>query len=67
MNFILNNRSEEILQNTISIAELLVLKNYTFKMLVIKLNGVLIKKEFYGQTQVQEGDKLDILHLVSGG
>ena len=36
-------------------------------MLVIKLNDTLVKKEDYQHTLVNEGDKIDILHLISGG
>ena len=44
MNIILNNKPESIEKEEISIAELLLLKNFIFKMLVIKLNDKLIRK-----------------------
>ncbi|OFY23163.1 MAG: thiamine biosynthesis protein ThiS [Bacteroidetes bacterium GWF2_33_38] len=67
MKIVLNNREEIITSKNITITELLKLKNYTFKMLVIKLNDTLVKKEDYQHTLVNEGDKIDILHLISGG
>ena len=42
-------------------------KNYTFKMLVIKVDGKLIKKTEYASTIVQPGADVKIIHLVSGG
>ena len=41
----LNNRTEKIDKAYITVNELLELKNFTFKMLVVKINGKLIKKD----------------------
>jgi sulfur carrier protein len=67
MEIILNNKSERFEQSHLSIEELIHLKNYTFKMLVTRLNDKLVKKEDRTATQIEDGDKVDILHLMSGG
>jgi sulfur carrier protein len=67
MNIILNNNPENIEKEEISIAELLLLKNFVFKMLVIKVNDKLIRKPDYETSMVKEGDHVMVLHLVSGG
>jgi sulfur carrier protein len=67
MKIILNNRPEDIDKEEISISDLLVLKQFTFKMLVVKINGKLIKKDQYHNTMVHKDDKVQILHLMSGG
>lgn len=67
MQITLNNRSESIDQNQITISELLKVKNFTFKMLVIKVNGKLVKKDAYSDFEINEGDDVTVLHLVSGG
>ncbi len=67
MNIILNNTPETIDREKISIAQLLILKNFVFKMLVIKVNGQVIKKQDYETTIVKDGDNVVVLHLVSGG
>jgi len=67
MNIILNNRPTSIDAETISISELIKLQKFSFKMLIIKLNGTLIKKENQSETLVKEGDNLDVIHLMSGG
>jgi thiamine biosynthesis protein ThiS len=36
-------------------------------MLVIKVNGILIKKDKYQSTLITDGDNVIVLHLVSGG
>ena len=63
----LNNRLESFNSDTITIQEILDEKNFSFKMLVIKINGRLIPKENYNITSVYEGDDVNILHLISGG
>ncbi|NVO21421.1 MAG: sulfur carrier protein ThiS [Bacteroidetes bacterium] len=67
MKIILNNREEVFEQDKITVNQLLELKSFSFKMLVIKLNGQLIKKTDYDTTFVQDGDDLMVLHLISGG
>ena len=42
-------------------------RNYTFKLLVIKINGKLIKKEKYDTTTIPPGASVQVLHLMSGG
>ena len=67
MKITLNNRPESFDLKQLTVAELLVQKNYTFKMLVIKVNGKLIKKDQYDCFNIQDGDNVTVLHLVSGG
>ena len=51
----------------ISVSELLVLKNFTFKLLIVKINGQLVKKDEYDLTMIHDGDDVTVLHLISGG
>lgn len=67
MKIVLNNKEEIIEKETLTIRELLDIKNFTFKMLVIKINGQLVKKDSYSLAEIQEGDDVTVLHLVSGG
>lgn len=63
----LNNNETELNHKEISIKALLAEKKFTFKMLIIKVNGSLVKKEDYDNTIVKDGDKVDVIHLISGG
>ena len=67
MNIILNNRHESFKADKLTVNELLKVKNFTFRMLVIKINGKLIKKTEYDTSTISDGDKVMIMHLVSGG
>jgi sulfur carrier protein len=67
MKITLNNNPESFDAEKLTISELLKIKNFTFKMLIIKVNGTLIKKETYDTAMVSEGDDVNVLHLISGG
>ena len=67
MKITLNNRPDEIKKDKISLQELIEYKNFTFKMLVTKINGQLVKKEERKNIIVKEGDNVQIIHLISGG
>ncbi len=67
MKITLNNRPEEVPFDSISIEDLIKHKNFTFKLLVTKLNGNLIKKDQRENALVIDGDNVIIMHLISGG
>jgi len=67
MKIVLNNSSEDFTRDVLTVNELLKLKNFTFKMLIIKINGKLIKKAEYESALIREGDEVHVLHLISGG
>jgi sulfur carrier protein len=67
MKIILNNNPESFGTDKCTVNELLRLKNFTFKMLIIKINGKLVKKDEYDSVLVSDGDDVNILHLISGG
>lgn len=67
MKILLNNREEEFVTETISISEMLLFKRFSFKMRIIKINGVLISKEKYDSTIIHSGDDVQMLYLMSGG
>lgn len=49
------------------VRDALTMMKYTFRMLVIKLNGELIKKESYDSTPIPQNADLKVIHLISGG
>lgn len=63
----LNNNPEELEGTSMSITELLEVKKYSFKMLVIKVNDVIVKRDAYTTTFIKEGDDVLVIHLMSGG
>lgn len=67
MKIFLNNRDEEFNKESISISEMLLTKKFSFRMRIIKINGVLILKDKYDSTFIHDGDDVQMLYLMSGG
>lgn len=67
MKILLNNRRETIETDNITVSELLKIKNFTWKMLVIKINGTVIKRHEYDQLRINDGDDVAVIHLITGG
>ena len=67
MRLSINNNPEVLEGDRLSITELLEVKKYSFRMLVVKVNEKIVKKEDYASTFVTDGDQVLVLHLMSGG
>ncbi len=68
MKITLNNREEIISgKEKMTLQELILYKNYSFHMLVTKVNDRLIRKEERDKTIIKDGDNVLVLHLISGG
>jgi len=67
MKILLNNRQEEFDSDSISVSEMLLVKKFSFKMRIIKINGLLISKDKYDSTIIHDGDDVQMFYLMSGG
>jgi len=67
MNITLNNRPDSFEEDVLTFEELIKKKNFTFKLLVTKLNGKLVKKDQRSLVSIHDGDDVTVMHLVSGG
>jgi len=67
MNITINNNKEVIDKDTLTVSELLQIKKFTFKLLIIKINGQVVKQQDYPTAEIREGDDVMVLHLISGG
>jgi len=67
MKILLNNREEYLKGESVSVMEMLDMKKFTFRMRIIKINGVLIPKAMYDSAVIHEGDDVQMLYLMSGG
>jgi thiamine biosynthesis protein ThiS len=67
MRIMLNNIPEEFDREIMTVNDLLREKNFTFKLLVTRVNDVLVKKEERDTTYIHDGDNVIVLHLISGG
>jgi thiamine biosynthesis protein ThiS len=67
MEIILNNNKEIIGEENITVADLIRIKNFTFRLLVTRVNGQLVKKDERDKIFIREGDDVTVMHLISGG
>lgn len=50
-----------------TIERILEVMNYTFRMLVVKVNDDLVKKKDYGSFVVPDNADVKVIHMVAGG
>lgn len=55
------------LEGDLSVATLLEKLGFVWPMLVVRVNGQLVKRERYANTTVSDGDSVDVIHMMSGG
>ena len=67
MKILLNGREEEFADEKMSVNEMLLMKKFTFRMRIIKINDILIAKDKYDSAIIHDGDKVEMLYLMSGG
>ena len=67
MKIILNHKDETIDADTLTLAELIRLKKFTFRILVTKVNGRVVKAEDRDNIWIKDGDNVEVIHLISGG
>jgi len=67
MEITLNNEPLTVEGEIITIARLLELKKYTFRLRIVKINGRLISRDSYEDEVVSNGDNVSVIYLMSGG
>ena len=50
-----------------SVTELLKRMRYTFPLIIVKINGKLVKKKDYKVTIIPDNADVKVVHLISGG
>lgn len=67
MNTIIVNGESMEWQPEMTVRDILTIRNYTFRMLVIKVNDQLVKKPQWDHYLVPDGAEVKVIHLISGG
>lgn len=60
--YIIDSNKDEI-----TVEQLLALKNFSFELLIVRVNGELVKKDNYSSTLIKEGDNVQVIHVFGGG
>jgi thiamine biosynthesis protein ThiS len=67
MKILLNNREEEFDRDTMTVNEMIEIRKFSFKMRIIKINDKFVPVEEYENTVIRDGDKVQMMYLMSGG
>lgn len=65
--FITVNGDKIPYEDHMTVARVLQVMNYIFRMLIVRVNGELVQKKDYATTVVPEGANVEVIHLISGG
>lgn len=54
-------------QEGMTVQDALKIMNYSFRMLVVKINGQLVLRKDYATATIPEAADVRVIHLISGG
>jgi len=66
MTITVNGRKVECRQGE-SVNRLLKRMRYNFPLVIVKVNGTIVRREDHIRTKVEDGDIVEVIHLTSGG
>ncbi|HOW08377.1 MAG TPA: sulfur carrier protein ThiS [Bacteroidales bacterium] len=67
MRITLNNREEVFDRDVMTVSDMITIRNFSFRMKIIKINGKLISRDQYDSTYINDGDNVQMFYLMSGG
>lgn len=67
MKLTVNFEPEEFAEPRLSITDIMKKRNYTFPHIITRVNGKLVNREQRDSVMVEEGDDVELYHLISGG
>jgi len=67
MKIILNNRPETFECTSMTMGELMEIKKFTYKKIIVKVNNKIVEPHEYNSTIIKENDNVVVLHLLAGG
>jgi sulfur carrier protein len=50
-----------------TVAEILKIRNYIFRMIAVQVNGDLVRRGTYESAVVPDGADVQVIHMISGG
>ena len=50
-----------------TVTDVLQRRRYIFRMLVVQVNGQLVRRDAYATTEVPDGADVQVIHMICGG
>ncbi len=67
MNIELNGNPETFIETSLTVREVLKKKGWSFPLIIVRINGALVERSAWDSAKIGNTDKVEMLHLVSGG
>lgn len=67
MKLIINGKPGEFADDCRTVADLLSLPQWNKRLVIVELNGDIVGKDNYINTELGEGDRIELVHFVGGG
>lgn len=62
-----NDRTEVAWEEGMTVADLLERLNYTYPLIIVKVDGELVPRESYDDRVIPDGADVRVVHLIAGG
>ncbi len=62
-----NGEKMSLERETMTVREVLTVKNWSFPLIIVKINGELVHRGAWDEASLRDGDVMEAIHLVSGG
>ncbi|HPE35658.1 MAG TPA: sulfur carrier protein ThiS [Spirochaetales bacterium] len=67
MTILLNGDTTTLDARELTVRGVLAAKGWSFPLIIVQVNGTVIPRDSWDTAPVRDGDRMDALHLVSGG
>jgi len=63
----INKRESFDWHESLTVAELLAAKTYTYPHIIVSINGTVVKHDAYAETHIPDEADVRVIHLIAGG
>ncbi|MBP7867882.1 MAG: sulfur carrier protein ThiS [Acidobacteria bacterium] len=67
MNITVNGKDVTLDGGDLSVREFLAAMKFRFPMIVVKVNGQVVRKDAWDSARIHDGDRVEAIHLMGGG
>ncbi len=54
-------------KGSLTVFDMLEKRGFVFPLLIVRINGKLVSRDSYKKTPISDEDRIDVIHMMSGG
>ena len=54
-------------EGSLTVFDMLKNRGFVFPLLIVRINGKLVNRSSYEKTTISDEDRIDVIHMMSGG